>query len=605
MSLSYSGPPVNEYDGATILAKSLKLQQVAHIYGVVGIPIVEVATAAQQNQIAFIAMRNEQAASYAASAAGYLTGYIGVSLSVSGPGVIHALAGLANAQQNAWPMLLIAGCIANRQAQMGAFQEAATVEMVRPFTKYAAKIDSLERIPFYIQQAIHIARAGRPGAVYLEIPADLVVQTIAKDKIDFGSQLQPLTRQLADPQGVSEAISLLRTAQHPLIIVGKGCAYSRSEIEILHLVESTSIPFLPTPMGKGTIPDDHPLCVSAARTYALAHADVILLVGARLNWILHFGEEPRYQPHVKFIQIDIQPEEMHKNKMIHIPLVGDAKSILQQCIQEFKQQTSKSTSTSSVPSSSSSSSPTSSSSPSSSSSASLPSEQSGLSKWLNALHQDVVKNTKVMNQLMSNESVPMTYYRVFRSIRALIPKDAVIVSEGANTMDIGRTLLPNYYPRHRLDAGTFATMGVGPGFAIAAATCYPGKRIVAVEGDSAFGFSGLEFEVACRYKLPITFIIINNSGIYHGENTLPDDRLLQSPVTALTVAAKYEKLAEVCENDGAKGYLITTPAELDSKLTEALTAPFPTIVNILISPQQQRKQQKHGWLSDSKKTSKL
>lgn len=420
-----SGPaPSGHTLGAGVLASALHHCGVRYMFGVVGIPIIEVGTAAQQAGIEFVGFRNEQAASYGASAASYLSGIPQACLSVSGPGVVHSLAGIANAWANCWPMILISGASATPQKGMGAFQESPQIELVKPFVKYAARIDSISRIYFHVSRAFHIARSGRPGPVYLEIPAEIVSEIVPNSALQFPQALPSPPRSLADTRDVSKTIELLRTAKKPLVIVGKGAAWSRAEVEVRQFVELLNIPFLATPMGKGVIPDDHPLSVAAGRSSALAGADVVLLIGARLNWILHFGQAPRFLENVKFIQLDITPEELHVNVRVEVGLIGDARAVCQQLIDGSRNIT-------------------------------FPRWED----WKSSLAKDVAKNNATIARLMSNESIPMSYYRVFKSIREHIPKDAVIVSEGANTMDIGRTILGNILPRHRLDAGTYGTMG--------------------------------------------------------------------------------------------------------------------------------------------------
>jgi 2-hydroxyacyl-CoA lyase 1 len=359
----------------------------------------QVGAAAQMVGLEYVGFRNEQAASYAAGAASYLTGFPQVCLCVSGPGVIHGVAGLANAWANCWPMLLIGGAPASSQAGMGGFQESATLDACRPFTKYQARVDSVARIPFYVARALHIARSGRPGPVYLELPAELVGEHIELAHVNLGPQLpKSPPRTLAEPKNIQEAISLLRNAKSPLVIVGKGAAWSRAEAEARQLIEKLKVPFLATPMGKGVVPDDHELSVAAGRSAALAGADVVVLLGARLNWILHFGLPPRFKADVKIIQVDIQPEELHTNVPTAVGLVGDVQAVCKQLIDAAG-------------------------------SAPFPAWKD----WKSALAADVSKNNATVGKMMQNESIPMSYFRVFKSIRDTIPKDAVIVSEGANS----------------------------------------------------------------------------------------------------------------------------------------------------------------------------
>lgn len=457
-------------------------------------------------------------------------------------------------------MILIGGASDTNQDGTGAFQEAPQVEACRPFVKYAARPDSIERIPFFVEKAVRQSTYGRPGAVYLDIPGNLLQGQADDGDVCVPAPCAPPPRPLAEPKSVTAALALLATAERPLVIVGKGAAAAFAEDGVRSFVDATGLPFLATPMGKGVVPDDHPQSVAAARSLALRRADVVLLIGARLNWILHFGLPPRWHKDVKIIQLDICPEELSTNVPATVSLCGHAASVMDQlngsCELRF------------------------------------PAD----SAWWAELREKIDVNTGRVQERMSNDAVPMSYYRVFKDVRAVLPRDAIIVSEGANTMDIGRTLMPNFLPRHRLDAGTFGTMGVGLGFAIAAAVVHPGKKVVAVEGDSAFGFSGMELETACRYRLPITFVVVNNNGIYQGLEETPDDPDT-APVTSLTVNARYDKLAAAF---GAKGYYVTRPEDLLPALREAMADTVPSVVNVMIDPFGARAPQEFEWLTRSK-----
>lgn len=547
-----------EIDGATVIARSLKEQGVDYMFGIVGFPVIPVALAAQREGIKFYGFRNEQAASYAAAAVGYLTGRPGACLAVSGPGMIHGIAGLANAWSNCWPMILLGGANDTFQNGMGAFQEAPQIEAARPFVKYAARPDSLRRVPYYIEQAVRTSIYGRPGATYIDLPNDIIVGKIDEAEVDWKKRCPDPPRVQADPDAVVQAVEALKTAERPLVIIGKGAAYARAENEVREFIEKTQLPFIASPMGKGVVPDDHPLLVQPARSLALQQADLVFLIGARLNWIMHFGLPPRFAKDVRVIQMDIHGEEIGTNVPAEVALVGDAKAVTAQLNAVLDANP-----------------------------WSYPQETT----WWTQLHQKMAENKVTVDAMYNDDSEPMNYYRVLREIRDLLPRDAIISSEGANTMDIGRTVLNNYFPRHRLDAGSFGTMGVGLGQAIAAAAVHPDKKVVCVEGDSAFGFSGMEVETACRYRLPITFIIINNNGIGGGPSELDPNRI---PPNAYTPNARYEKMIE---GFGGKGYFVTKVAELRPALEEAMASDMPTIVNIMINPRANRKPQQFAWLT--------
>ena len=321
---------MSEVDGATLIARSLKQQGIDHLFGVVGFPVTAIAAAAQKEGVAYIGMRNEQSASYAAQAYGYLTGRPGACLVVTGPGVVHGLAGLANAQQNCWPMILIGGASETYRGGMGAFQEERQVLIASPFCKFAHGIESVQRIPYYVEMATRNAIYGRPGATYLDVPDDIITGKCDLDKVVEVERAPEPPRMVAPTENVEAALNLLERAERPLVLLGKGMAWSRAEDEVRAFIERTQLPFLRSPMGKGVMPDDHPLSAAAARTLALQKADVVFLMGARLNWIFHFGQPPRYAKDVKVIQLDIAPEEIGHNKATEVALVGDGKAIVGQ-----------------------------------------------------------------------------------------------------------------------------------------------------------------------------------------------------------------------------------------------------------------------------------
>ncbi|CAF1250594.1 unnamed protein product [Rotaria sordida] len=566
-------PEGNEVMGAQLIAEALKKQGIEYIFGVVGIPIIEVAFAAQQSQIKYIGMHNEQSASYAASAIGYLTGKPAVCLTVSGPGLIHALGGMANAQINKWPMVVLAGSSDQPQESMGAFQEFPQVEAARLFSKYAARISTLERVPFFVEKAVRSSIYSPSGVSYLDIPGELVTSSIDSNRIEQVPKYKLPPKPAASRESLDEFFNLLKQSQKPLVIIGKGCSYGFAEEEAKKFIEQYNLPFLATPMGKGTLDDRHSLSVGAARSTALKDADCIILLGARLNWMLHFGKPPRFDPNVKIIQIDTDTHELHNNVQSALAIQADLKTVLKQ-LNENKTNW----------------------------------KYDAATQWWNLLRKKLTANKQRSDALInSTDSSMLNYYSAFNAIQSIIPQDAIIVSEGANTMDIGRTMLLNSKARHRLDAGTFGTMGVGPGFAIAAAAyCQdyePEKRVICVEGDSAFGFSGLEFETAARYNLPIIFIIINNGGIYAGidaesfQEAAKKDAALNLPPTSL-MQANYERIAGAF---GCQGYLARSLEEVKKSVQSALAEKNrPSIINVFIEPSSGRVQQEHAWLTRSK-----
>jgi 2-hydroxyacyl-CoA lyase len=552
---------MGEVDGATLIARSLKQQGIDHLFGVVGFPVTPIAAAAQQEGVAYIGMRNEQAASYAAQAYGYMTGRPGACITVTGPGVVHGLAGLANAQQNCWPMILIGGASETYRGGMGAFQEERQVLIASPFCKFAHGIESVARIPYYVEMATRNAINGRPGAAYLDVPDDIITGKCDTDKVVQVERAPEPPRMVAPAENIEAALNLLERAERPLVLVGKGMAWARAEQEVRAFIDRTQLPFLRSPMGKGVIPDDHPLSVAAARTLALQQADVIFLMGARFNWIFHFGLPPRFAKDVKVIQLDIAPEEIGHNKKTEVPLVGDGKAIMAQLNKA------------------------------------LASRQWFYPKdtsWRKTITQKATDNAAQIRPQINDDAAPANYFRALRDVAAWMPKNAILSAEGAGTMDIGLTQLNVSDARSCLNAGTYGTMGVGLGHAIAACVVHPDRPVIHLSGDSAIGFSGMEMETLVRYNLPAKIVVLNNGGIGPGMLEIPQDPMFKLKPNALIYGARYDRVMEAF---GGRGFFVEDPKKLPGALEEAMHFRGPALVNVVISQGSARKPQEFRWHS--------
>ncbi|KAH7399256.1 thiamine pyrophosphate-requiring enzyme [Pyrenochaeta sp. MPI-SDFR-AT-0127] len=564
--------------GAEIIAQTLKELNVAVLFGIVGVPISDIAEKAINIGIRFIGFRNEQAASYAATAYGYLTGRPGVCLVVGGPGVLHAIAGVGNASENNFPLLLLGGSVETHMVTKGAFQELDNISLLTPHTKLSIRPPNAESLPSIIANAYRCSFYGRPGVGFVDLPADIINDTLEpglEEYIHRTPHVADSPKGGSDDQRLQKIVGLIKAAKAPLVIIGKGAAYARAENIIRGFIDKTDIPFLPSPMGKGVVPDSHPANVSSARSAALKMADVVLILGARLNWIFHYGEAPKWHPDVQFIQVDISPEEMGRNAAdAELSLLGDVNVVVSQlllCLGNWKYE------------------PTS-------------------SDYVKILQVAKQKNEKMSGLAAKDPSFPLTYGRAFDVIKSVLhtlssPSEGGVcyIAEGANTMDISRSIFPLEHPRLRLDAGTYATMGIGLPYAIAAWEAYNSpnaqavsgparrKKIIAIEGDSAFGFSGLEVETMARMGMDILIFVINNGGIYFGDSNSADDWKMKQDKTkknepglrswALGWEVKYQKLAEAC---GGLGFLVRTPEELEKATVAGFTATVPVIVNIII-----------------------
>jgi oxalyl-CoA decarboxylase len=535
-------------DGHRLVVDALKLNDVGTIYGLVGIPITDLARIAQASGIRYIGFRHESDAVHAAAAAGFLTKKPGVCLTVSGPGFLNGLVALANATTNCFPVVQISGSSDRHIVDLkrGDYEELDQMTAAERFAKAAYRVDRAEDIGRGVARAIRTAVSGRPGGVYLDIPAAVLGEVIDADKgaKSLWRVVDPAPRQLPAPEAVNRAITLLAGAQRPLVVLGKGAAYAQADSQIQEFIESTGLPFLPMSMAKGLLPDGHRQSVAAARSLALREADVVMLVGARLNWLLGHGEAPQWNPDAKFIQVDIQATEFDSNQPISAPIVGDIGSVMDALIEHNRGQILAPT------------------------------------RWRDKLRAHSAQNAAKLSQRLSADPHPMQFYGALRAIRDVLRAypQAYLVNEGANTLDFARNVIDMRLPRHRLDSGSWGIMGIGMGYAIGA-TVETGAPVVAIEGDSAFGFSGMELETICRYQLPIVVVVFNNGGVYKGDdvNTASAD---PSPTT-LMPGARHDRLIEAF---GGTGYQVTTPAELTAALADALTNGVPALIDCVIDP---------------------
>jgi oxalyl-CoA decarboxylase len=542
--------PVNEplTDGFHLIIDALKLNGLTTVYNVPGIPITDLGRMMQAEGMKVLSFRHEQNAGYAAAIAGFLSKKPGICMTVSAPGFLNGLTALAHATTNCFPMILMSGSSEREivDLQQGDYEEMDQLAVAKPLCKAAYRVLHAEDIGIAVARAIRAAVSGRPGGVYLDIPANLLGQTMDADagQKSLVKVVDPAPAQIPAPSSVDRAIEVIQNAKRPLIILGKGAAYAQADNEIRAFVEKTGIPYLPMSMAKGLLPDTHPQSAGAARSLVLKESDVVILIGARLNWLLSHGKGKGWGENPKrFVHIDIEPREMDSNKEIAAPLVGDIFSCVEALLAKIGDEW-----------------------------AAPPKE------WLSSVSEKRDANIERMAPRLQNNNVPMDYHGALGALKNIISDrpDAILVNEGANTLDFARSIIDMHKPRKRLDVGTWGVMGVGMGSAIAAAV-ETGQPVLAVEGDSAFGFSGMEIETICRYNLPVCVVVFNNGGIYRGTDTNPAGEDVAT--TVFVKGARYDKMMEAF---GGVGFNATSPDELSRAVNEAMDSGRPSLVNAVI-----------------------
>ena len=509
--------------GMYILAQALKRVNLDTVYGLVGIPVTEAAYAMQKVGVKFVGFRFEQQAGMAAATHGYLTKTPGVLLTVSSLGFLNGLTATANATVNCYPMIQISGASDPTMVDMnmGTYEQLDQLNTARPLVKAAFRCSHAKDIPSAVARAYRAAVSGRPGGVYIDMttPALAEIMDAAEAEKLFYEPVDVYTPVAPNQQAVARAVELLSTAKRPAILLGKGAAYARAEDRIKKLVETCNIPYLPMSMAKGIMPDNGPLSALSCRSDIMEKSDVVMVVGARLNWMLSFGRG-KWNPAIKFIQLDVEPQEIDVNVPVAAPVVGDINLSLDAILAGMegkKMQTDPA--------------------------------------WVPSLQAETkAKNIKFADRLKAaSTKQPMDHWSALSAVKPILESNPDII-----------------------------IMGMGMGSAVGAAVA-TGKSVVAIEGDSAFGFSGMDFATICRFKLPVTVVIFNNGGIYNnmGVNPSTDPAIEKDPApTTLDLAARYDKMGEVF---GAKNYYVTTPAELTAALTEAIVSKAPAIIDVQLA----------------------
>lgn len=537
-------------DGMHLMVDALKANGIQTLYGVVGIPVTDLARHAQAVGIRYIGFRHEQSAGHAAAITGYLTKKPGICLTVSAPGFLNGLVALAEATVNGFPMIQISGSSDRNiiDLQQGDYEGLDQMNIAKPFCKAAYRINRPQDVAVGLARAIRTAVSGRPGGVYLDITTEMLATTMdaADAQASLFTPVDPAPTLSPSSTAVNRALKLLSSAKKPLVILGKGAAYAQVDKSIKEFIEKSGIPFLPMSMAKGLLPDDHPQCAASARSLVLSQADVVMLIGARLNWLLNHGKGKKWNPDVKFIQLDICAEEMDSNRPIDAPVIGDIGASIDKLISKME-----------------------------------PFEIACTHEWQQAIDEVKKTNAAKMQAKLDKSTLPMNYFNALSVISDVMQahKDIYVVNEGANTLDNTRNVINMYHPRLRLDTGTWGVMGIGMGYSIGAAVT-GGKQVLAIEGDSAFGFSGMDIETICRYNLPVTVVVFNNDGIYRGDGVNLGGGSDPSPTT-LTPGARYDRMIEAF---GGVAFHVTKTVELEEALCAALASDKPTLINCVIDP---------------------
>jgi thiamine pyrophosphate-dependent acetolactate synthase large subunit-like protein len=521
--------------GNELVVRALKDEGVDTVFYLTGGPMVDVAAGCIK-QFHAVDVRHEQAAAMAAHSYSRVLGRPGVCFGASGPGTTNLITGVGNAFLDAVPVVALGGSSAVAQDGMGAFQEMNQVGMFKPITKFAERVIDTARIPEIINKAFRMATGGQPGPVYVDLPGDVLYKEVDEEEILFPKRPHTVPRVSGDPAMVTRAIAMLRAAKRPLVVTGTGILWSGAMNELKEFVELSGVPFYTTPQGRGVIAEDHPLSFLGARNFAWKEADVVLVVGTRLNFIVGFGLPPRWAKDVKIIQIDISDEEIGRNRAVDVGIVGDARVVLRQLIEEAGGK--------------------------------FPANK----EWSEALRSQDTRAQEKSVAVMNSNARPIHPLRLCKEVRDFMDRDAIIVVDGHEILNFARQSIPTHVAGHRVNAGPNGCMGVAVPFGLGAKVAKPNTQVIVLSGDGSFGMNGMEIDTMVRHKIPALIVISNNGG-WAGIGGMDAGRDLGY--------SRYDKMAEVF---GGYGEFVEKPEDIRPALDRAAASGKPAVVNVVTDP---------------------
>ena len=535
-----------EIHGGQIAARQLMALGIDTLFGVVAGPMIELFAGGQSEGMRVIGGRHEMNAGFMASAWGWQKRKPGILVAGSGPAVTNCLTPLYVATESAMPLVVLGGSAFSNTTGFGAFQELDQVAVAKPLAKWTGRVDSTERIGEWVRLAVGKALEGRPGGVYLDFPGEIVGRMIDESTAPIRSA--PLiTAPQPDNNAVDRAADLLTQAERPLILIGKGAAWADAQ-EALGQLSDLGIPYVCSPMARGTIPDDHPNFANAARSLAIGGADVVVMFGGRFNWIYGLGK--RFAPDARIVQVDVEPEEMISGAPVELGIVADAKATAEALVSAIGGRTLRCTD----------------------------------GDWLSGIQEKARRNEENARAVLTDDSIPINPYRVVAEVKDAVPRDAIITSDGETIMGIVRAMMPSFVNRSVLNAGTTGCMGVGAPYTVGSALACPDRLSIGILGDYAFGAAAMVVETAMRVGAKPVFVVVNNEGIAGHmlqDAMLPPD----SPPIAALLPARYDKIAEMVDGHAEH---VDQPDQIRPAIDRALAAGKLAVVHVRVDPKATR-----------------
>ena len=534
---------MNKINGSDLIAKALKKEGVKVVFTLSGSPSFGVYEALVRDGIRIVDVRHEQAAVLMAQGYARSTGRPGVAWIVPGPGVFNAVTGVANCYYGSAPVIVLAGQNKMEDFELGAFHESNQKALMRPITKWCATVYETQRVAEYISIAFREATSGMPGPAFVDFPQNILETEIDSEGIILPDRYRTVVGPSGDPSLVSEAIDRLAKAERPLIIYGSGILWSGADQALLRFVETANIPSVPTPSARGSIPDDHPLSCFISRSHAMSRSDVILFIGARLNFILSYGRPPRFNQGAYTIQVDVAREEIGRNRPIDLGIVGDAKSVLNQLLEGWQRL-----------------------------------KPTRNSSWTDGLKAVEEKKKEKWIQWATSSEKPINPIRLCYEIGRFLERDAIVTVDGGEILDFARNIIATYTHGARMNPGITGLLGVGIPYAIGAQLAHPDRQVLCLCGDGAFGFNGMEIDTAARHDAPIVVVVSNNAcwGLCSNmqQGVFGEDRTIGTRLSC----TRYDLMAEAMD---CYGETVEAPDQIRPALERAFNAQKPAVLNVI------------------------